>query len=115
MRKGTQLLLIYLQTKTPFLPLTLPMELTAENKLKKLIVVGDRVLIKPLKESDKTTSGILLPPGVREKEKRFCGGRGGPPALCAGTGRAVWSAPHSLSCSPAVALLQASEKPWVEK
>ena len=69
MRKGTQLLLIYLQTKTPFLPLTLPMELTAENKLKKLIVVGDRVLIKPLKESDKTTSGILLPPGVREKEK----------------------------------------------
>ena len=45
------------------------MELTAENKLKKLIVVGDRVLIKPLKESDKTTSGILLPPGVREKEK----------------------------------------------
>ena len=45
------------------------MELTAENKLKKLIIVGDRVLIKPLKESDKTTSGILLPPGVREKEK----------------------------------------------
>ena len=45
------------------------MELTAENKLKKLIVVGDRVLIKPLKESDKTASGILLPQGVREKEK----------------------------------------------
>ena len=37
--------------------------------MKKLIVVGDRVLIKPLKESDKTASGILLPPGVREKEK----------------------------------------------
>ena len=45
------------------------MELTAENKLRKLIVVGDRVLIKPLKETKKTESGILLPPGVREKEK----------------------------------------------
>ena len=47
------------------------MELTAENKLKKLIVVGDRVLIKPLKESDKTASGILLPPGVRENSNGF--------------------------------------------
>jgi co-chaperonin GroES (HSP10) len=45
------------------------MELTADNKLRKLIVVGDRVLIKQQKESDKTSSGILLPPGVREKEK----------------------------------------------
>ena len=44
-------------------------ELTAHNKLKKLIVVGDRVLIKPKKESDQTDSGIFLPPGVREKEK----------------------------------------------
>jgi len=45
------------------------MELTAENKLKKLIVVGDRVLIKPQKASEKTNSGIYLPPGVQEKEK----------------------------------------------
>ena len=44
-------------------------ELTADNKLKKLIVVGDRLLIKPKKESEKTDSGIFLPPGVREKEK----------------------------------------------
>ncbi len=44
-------------------------ELTAENKLKRLIVVGDRLLIKPKKESEKTDSGIYLPPGVREKEK----------------------------------------------
>jgi len=44
------------------------MELTAENKLKKLIVVGDRVLIKPQKESEKTSSGIYLPPGVQQKE-----------------------------------------------
>lgn len=45
------------------------MELTAENKLKKLIIVGDRVLIKPQKETEKTSSGIFLPPGVQEKEK----------------------------------------------
>lgn len=35
----------------------------------KLIIVGDRVLIKPKKETEKTSSGIYLPPGVREKEK----------------------------------------------
>lgn len=40
-----------------------------ENKLKKLIVVGDRVLIRPAKQSDKTSSGLYLPPGVQEKEK----------------------------------------------
>lgn len=45
------------------------MELTSDNKLKNLIVVGDRVLIKPKKESEKTESGIFLPPGVREKER----------------------------------------------
>lgn len=45
------------------------MQLTAENKLKKLIIVGDRVLIKPKKETEKTSSGIYLPPGVQEKEK----------------------------------------------
>ena len=45
------------------------MQLTAGNKLKNLIVVGDRVLIKPKKESEKTANGIYLPPGVQEKEK----------------------------------------------
>jgi chaperonin GroES len=45
------------------------MKLTSENKLKKLIVVGDRVLIRPKKSSDKTQSGLYLPPGVKEKEK----------------------------------------------
>ncbi|MGC3948515.1 MAG: co-chaperone GroES family protein [Chryseolinea sp.] len=45
------------------------MQLTPENKLKKLIVVGDRVLIKPGKQNDKTASGLYLPPGVQEKEK----------------------------------------------
>lgn len=45
------------------------MKLTQDNKLKKLIVVGDRVLIQPTKQSDKTESGLYLPPGVQEKEK----------------------------------------------
>ena len=45
------------------------MKLTSENKLKKLIVVGDRVLIRPKKSTDKTQSGLYLPPGVKEKEK----------------------------------------------
>ena len=34
-----------------------------------LHVIGDRVLIKPLSESERTDSGLILPPGVREKEK----------------------------------------------
>jgi len=45
------------------------MKVTADNKLKNLIVVGDRVLIKPSKQTDKTDSGLYLPPGVQEKEK----------------------------------------------
>lgn len=45
------------------------MKITADNKLKRLIVVGDRVLIRPTKQSDKTASGLYLPPGVQEKEK----------------------------------------------
>ena len=39
------------------------------NKLEKINVVGDRVLVKPRKESERTDSGLYLPPGVREKEK----------------------------------------------
>ena len=39
------------------------------NSLEKINVVGDRVLVKPRKESERTDSGLYLPPGVREKEK----------------------------------------------
>tara|TARA_R110002051_G_C8477789_1_gene461129 strand:- start:133 stop:507 length:375 start_codon:yes stop_codon:yes gene_type:complete len=45
------------------------MQLTSDNKLKKLIVVGDRVLIRLKKPNAKTGSGLYLPPGVQEKEK----------------------------------------------
>lgn len=42
---------------------------TIEHKLKNLVVVGDRVLIKPKKVNERTQSGLYLPPGVQEKEK----------------------------------------------
>jgi len=45
------------------------MLLTPDNKLKKLIVIGDRVLIRPSKPEEQTASGLYLPPGVQEKEK----------------------------------------------
>lgn len=43
--------------------------LTSDNKLKKLIIVGDRVLIKLSKPDDRSSGGLFLPPGVKEKEK----------------------------------------------
>jgi chaperonin GroES len=45
------------------------MRLTTDNTFKKLIIIGDRVLIKPSQGNDRTASGLYLPPGVQEKEK----------------------------------------------
>ena len=45
------------------------MHLTPDNKLKKLIIIGDRVLIRPSKPNERTQTGLYLPPGVQEKEK----------------------------------------------
>lgn len=45
------------------------MQFIEENTIKHVFVVGDRVLIKPSKESQQTKSGLYLPPGVKEKEK----------------------------------------------
>jgi chaperonin GroES len=39
------------------------------NQLEHVIVVGDRVLIKPKSLKEQTKSGLYLPPGVQEKEK----------------------------------------------
>ena len=44
-----------------------------ESDIKKFIVVGDRVLIKPRLEQLKTKSGLYLPPGVQENEKIHSG------------------------------------------
>lgn len=45
------------------------MFLTPDNRFKKIIVIGDRVLIKPGTPNERTESGLYLPPGVQEKEK----------------------------------------------
>jgi chaperonin GroES len=45
------------------------LHITADSKLKKLIIIGDRVLIRPSKPNERTQTGLYLPPGVQEKEK----------------------------------------------
>ena len=39
------------------------------DQRKQLIVVGDRVLVVPDNDKDRTEHGLYLPPGVKEKEK----------------------------------------------
>ncbi len=39
------------------------------RNISRFIVVGDRVLIRPEEDSNKTSTGLFLPPGVSEKEK----------------------------------------------
>lgn len=40
-----------------------------QGDLNKMIMVGDRLLIKPKSPTEKTKSGLYLPPNVMEKEK----------------------------------------------
>jgi chaperonin GroES len=42
------------------------MKLKSRNKI---ILVGDKVLLAPDKESERTNHGLYLPPGVKEKDK----------------------------------------------
>jgi chaperonin GroES len=42
-------------------------------ELEKIVIVGDRVLLKPKAQNEKTSSGLFLPPGVTEKEKVYTG------------------------------------------
>lgn len=44
------------------------MKINVEEKLNKIIVVGDRVLIKPKSTDEKTQSGLYLPSYIQEKE-----------------------------------------------
>jgi chaperonin GroES len=60
---GSIIFLITFTSKTNY------MRITSDNRFKKLIVIGDRILIKPTKPNEKTESGLYLPPGVQEKEK----------------------------------------------
>jgi co-chaperonin GroES (HSP10) len=45
------------------------LHVTADNRFKKLIVIGDRVLVRLSRTNEKTSSGLYLPAGVQEKEK----------------------------------------------
>lgn len=45
------------------------MHITPDNRLKKLIIIGDRVLVRPTRPNEKTQTGLYLPPGVQEREK----------------------------------------------
>lgn len=45
------------------------MSLSIDNiNFKSISLVGDRVLVKPKSEQDRTKTGLFLPPGVQEKE-----------------------------------------------
>ena len=45
----------------------MPLEIN-NSDIQKFILVSDRVLIKPKNPSERTQSGLILPPGVQEKE-----------------------------------------------
>lgn len=45
------------------------LHLTPDNRFKKLVVIGDRVLIKLTRPDERTASGLYLPPDVQEREK----------------------------------------------
>jgi len=49
------------------------MSVIIKDDLDKIIVVGDRVLVKPKSPQEKTKSGLFLPPGVEQKEKLHSG------------------------------------------
>ena len=65
-----------------------------KNKLRNIAVVGDRVLIKPKKISNKSKGGLFLPPGYQEKEEILTG--------------------YVVKCGPGypVSTAEESDEPW---
>lgn len=49
------------------------MIVTADKKIRNLIIVGDRVLVRPRTPADKTKSGLFLPPSVQDNHKVLSG------------------------------------------
>lgn len=45
----------------------------AKSDIDKLVVIGDRILVRPNAIEAKTKSGLLLPPGLEEKENLLSG------------------------------------------
>jgi chaperonin GroES len=56
-------LFIFMQNKISNMPFEI-----GEYNIDKLILVGDRVLIKPKSPNEKTKTGLFLPPGIQEHE-----------------------------------------------
>jgi len=48
-------------------------DIVEEKDMNKFIIVGDRILIRPKKDQQKTKSGLYLPPGIKEKEEIYSG------------------------------------------
>lgn len=44
------------------------------NSLEQVEVIGDRVLIKPKEETEKTKGGLYLPPGIKKEEDQVYSG-----------------------------------------
>ncbi len=44
-----------------------------EKDLEKIIIIGDRVLVRPSKPKNRTDSGLYLPQGVHKKEELYTG------------------------------------------
>jgi chaperonin GroES len=72
------------------------MKLVKKTAISQMIMIGDKVLIRPKTPQEKTTSGLYLPPGVEEKELVYCGY-----VIKAGPGFPIPSA-------------KAEEEPWKE-
>lgn len=45
----------------------------AHKDLKKIILIGDRVLIKPQEESQRSPGGLLLPQGMERQDELYSG------------------------------------------
>ncbi|MFY7861417.1 MAG: co-chaperone GroES [Chitinophagales bacterium] len=45
----------------------------AKSDIDKIVVIGDRLLLKPTSFESRTKSGLLLPPGIEEKENLLSG------------------------------------------
>ena len=44
-----------------------------DKDLRKVILIGDRILIKPTRPNQKTESGLFLPQGIHRKEELYTG------------------------------------------
>ena len=69
------------------------MQIKLKN-LERFIVVGDRVLIRPEEDANKTSSGLYLPAGVAEKERIQSG--------------------YVIKTGPGYPVSQVDEEPWKE-